>query len=229
VVDRWLGRILQKIDDLQLWDDSIVAITSDHGMSIGEHARTGKSNIHEADGRYWPIYPEIGHVPFLLAGGGVPQGVQLDLIAQPVDILPTLSDLAGVAVVPEQPFEGHSFAQAVLDGGGHGREYAVSGCHVRPENGLPPRRAVTPFLVTPHSGYAPVGSLGRCELYDLQADPLATTNLARDHPGVLVELHEMLVTHLHDHGAADEMQGLWHENTLGADGDWAIDYPEPEL
>ena len=229
IVDRWLGRILQKVDDLQLWDDTIVAITSDHGMSIGEHARTGKSNIHERDGRYWPIYPEIGHVPFLLAGGSVPRGAQLDLIAQPVDILPTLSDLAGVTMAPEQPFEGHSFAQAVLDGKGQGREYAVSGCHVRPENNLPPRRAVTPFLVTAQWGYAPVGAHGRCELYDLQADPLAATNLAQDHPEVLVELHEMLVTHLHEHGAAAEMEGLWHEDTLGAEGDWAIDYAGPEL
>jgi len=69
LVDRWLGRVLQKLDDLELWDETIVLITSDHGMSLGEHNRTGKSNIHEADPRYWPLYPEIGHVPFLVAGG----------------------------------------------------------------------------------------------------------------------------------------------------------------
>jgi arylsulfatase A-like enzyme len=156
VVDRWLGRILQKIDDLQLWDDTIVAITSDHGMSIGEHARTGKSNIHVRDERYWPIYPEIGHVPFLLAGGGIPRSAQVDLIAQPIDILPTLCDLAGVGMAPEQAFEGQSFARAVLDGGGRHREYAVSGCHVRPANNVPPAKAVTPFLITQEWGYAPV-------------------------------------------------------------------------
>ncbi|PJB62956.1 MAG: hypothetical protein CO095_17410, partial [Armatimonadetes bacterium CG_4_9_14_3_um_filter_58_7] len=31
LVDRWVGRVLQKIDDLQLWDDSIVVVHSDHG------------------------------------------------------------------------------------------------------------------------------------------------------------------------------------------------------
>jgi arylsulfatase A-like enzyme len=86
LVDRWVGRVLQKIDDLQLWDDTIVVITSDHGMSLGEHGRTGKSNIHDDDPRYWPLYPELGHVPFLLAGGPVPRGQRLDLIAQPADI-----------------------------------------------------------------------------------------------------------------------------------------------
>ncbi|MCY4657958.1 MAG: sulfatase, partial [Gammaproteobacteria bacterium] len=67
VVDRHLGRVLQKIDDLNLWDNSIVVITSDHGTSVGEHNRTGKSNIANNDERYWPIYPEVGHVPFLIA------------------------------------------------------------------------------------------------------------------------------------------------------------------
>ena len=59
LVDRWVGRVLQKIDDLELWDDSIVVVTSDHGMSLGEHDRTGKSNIHPDDPRYSPIKPEI--------------------------------------------------------------------------------------------------------------------------------------------------------------------------
>ena len=74
LVDRHLGRILQKIDDLALWDDSIVVVTSDHGTSLGEHNRTGKSNICDHDERYWPIYPEVGHVPFLIAGGDIPRG-----------------------------------------------------------------------------------------------------------------------------------------------------------
>ena len=67
IVDRWIGRVLQKIDDLSLWDNTVVIVTSDHGMSIGEHGRTGKSNISDGDDRYWPLYPEIGHVPFLVS------------------------------------------------------------------------------------------------------------------------------------------------------------------
>ena len=95
MVDRHMGQVLQKIDDLDLWSNSIVIVTSDHGTSLGEHNRTGKSNISNKDSRYWPIYPEVGHVPFLIGGGDIPAGNRLDMIAQPVDILPTLSDLAG--------------------------------------------------------------------------------------------------------------------------------------
>jgi arylsulfatase A-like enzyme len=229
VVDRWLGRILQKIDDLQLWEDTIVAITSDHGMSIGEHGRTGKSNIHDGDPRYWPIYPEIGHVPFLLAGGEVPRRNTLDLIAQPVDILPTLCQLAEVSVQPEKPLDGISFAQAVVDGHGTHREYAVSGCHVQVVDNAPPRKATTPFLVTPEWGYTPMGAGGWCELYDMRTDPLATTNVAADHPGEIVALYDLLLEHLEEHAAPEEMRAVWQHTESESDGVWAVDYPQTDV
>lgn len=225
VVDRWIGRVLQKIDDLRLWDDSIVLITSDHGMSIGEHGRTGKSNIHEKDPRYWPIYPEIGHEPCLFAGANIPRGGSLDLIAQPMDLLPTLCELAGVEVAPPKKFDGTSFAKAVLSGKGSHREYAVSGCHAKAKGQERPRKAVTPFLVTDRWGYAPVGAYGRPELYDLTRDPLAAQDVAPDHGKMAAELHDLFLSHLSRHGASAECIALWGSAKEGG-GTWAIDYPE---
>lgn len=225
LVDRWIGRILQKIDDLDLWDESIVLITSDHGTSLGEHNRTGKSNICDHDNRYWPIYPEIGHVPFLIAGGEVPKGKSLDLFAQPIDILPTLCELAGVKINPPRPIEGKSFAKAILAGKGQHREYAVSGCYIKSEPGTRPRKAVTPFLVTQKWGYAPVGAFGRPELYDLTKDPLAERDLAAKRPGVVKEMHALLIEHLRQHNAPESFIALWKEAKEG-DGTWAVDYPE---
>lgn len=226
VVDRWLGRVLQKIDDLGLWDDTIVAITSDHGMSIGEHGRTGKSNIHDADARYWPVYPEIGHVPFLVAGGDVPSGRTLDLIGHPIDILPTLCELAEVIVEPERPLEGKSFAAALLGGPPRHRDYTVSGCHVRPTGPEPPRRAVTPFLVTERWGYAPVGARGLPELYDLRVDPLAANDLIAENGELAAELHTLYLCHLSAHGASEAFLSLWARPGEGGGGVWAIDYPD---
>jgi len=226
LVDRWLGRILQKLDDLGLWDNTVVAITSDHGMSVGEHNRTGKSNIHDGDPRYWPLYPELGHVPFLLAGGDVPRGLSFDLLAQPIDILPTLCELAGVEPEPPRPFEGKSFAEAVLGGKGKHRDFAVSGCCVRAAGDARPRKAVTPFLVTEKWGYAPVGAHGQQELYDLTSDPLAETNVANGNGKVMAELHDLLVAHLREHGASDATVALWQSAAdESARGSWAIDYP----
>jgi arylsulfatase A-like enzyme len=242
LVDRWIGRVLQKLDDLQLWDDTVVVITSDHGMSLGEHGRTGKSNIHDDDHRYWPLYPELGHVPFLIAGGDVPAGRRLGLIAQPADILPTLADLAAVSLRPSKPFDGLSFAEAVRRGSGGHREVAVSGSHIHVvaaeadtparegldfpvRGGAPPREASTPFLVTDRWGYAPVGAAGRPELYDLSADPLAEHDLARDMPQTVGELHRAFVDHLEQLGSPAAVLALWQEEGGGpAAGRWAIDY-----
>jgi arylsulfatase A-like enzyme len=228
MVDRHIGQVLQKMEDLQLWDDTIVVVMSDHGMSLGEHDRTGKSNIQETDGRYWPIYPEIGHAMLLVAGGDVPRGQSLPLITQPIDLFPTLCDLAGVTVEPPKPFDGLSFAQAVLNGENAHRDYAVSGCHIKTESANPPRRATMPFLVTDRWGYAPVGAYGRPELYDLIVDPLAANNLADDHKAVVNDLHALFMANLARHQAPEDFLSLWAkepDNETGA-GVWAIDYPD---
>jgi len=233
MIDRWIGRLLQKVDDLQLWDDTIVAVTSDHGMSIGEHGRTGKSNISDSDDRFWPMYPEIGHVPFLIAGGDVPRGRALNLIAQPIDILPTLSELAGARFTPQQPLDGWSFAQAVLDGSEKHREFAVTGCYASPEDqsGLVPRKASTPFLTTYEWGYAPIGAQGSPELYNLVDDPLARNNVIADNLGVAREMQSLLHEHLLVHNAPPQTFELWQplsQKDLPG-GEWAIDYPRSEL
>jgi arylsulfatase A-like enzyme len=226
LVDRHIGAILQKVDDLELWDDTIVAVLSDHGMSIGEHGRTGKSNIDADDPRYWPTYPEICHTMFLIAGGDVPRGQSVDIIAQPMDILPTLCELAGVSVEPPKPFDGISFAQQILGSGGTHREYAVTGCHLS-ARGTPPRQATTPFLTTAQWGYAPVGPYGRPELYDLTVDPLAENDIASDNGEVVSTLHQLFIDHLSEHNAPEAFIALWEGISEGdaAGGAWAIDYP----
>lgn len=226
LVDRWIGRILQKIDDLQIWDNSVVVITSDHGMSLGEHARTGKSNISNDDERYWPIYPEIGHVPFLVATPDVPKGNSLPIFGSPMDFLPTVCELAQVEANPPEPFQGKSFANALRTGSGSHRDYVVSGCFVHSREGTSiPRKASTPFVVTKRWGYAPVGAKGNPELYDLAIDPLAKHDVSADNEDVVRELHELFLAHLREYNAPDAAVLCWgtkpHRNT---DGAWAIDY-----
>jgi arylsulfatase A-like enzyme len=228
LVDRHIGRILQKIDDLQLWENTIVAITTDHGMSIGEHNRTGKSNISEDDDRYWPIYPEIGHVPFLIAAPDVPKGKSLPIFAQAMDFIPTISDLAGVEIKPPDSFHGKSFSQALKSGSGDHRDAVVSGCYLRPkEVGSIPRGATTPFLVTEKWGYAPVGANGSPELYDLSIDPLAADDVSADNEDTVREMHDLLISYLKEHEAPDDALKCWGKNPrLNADGSWAVDYEE---
>ncbi|MEE8398263.1 MAG: sulfatase, partial [Desulfobacterales bacterium] len=177
LVDRWVGRVLEKIDDLALWDNSIVVFTSDHGTSLGEHNQTGKTNINDHDDRIWPIYPEVAHIPFLISAPGLSGGRNVKGFAQPVDILPTLLDLAGVDPETPEPFHGHSFASALRgESPDTGIDCAVTGNFLRlTEDGRIPPKATTPVIYTADWAYAPIGPERQRQLFDLKADPYAET------------------------------------------------------
>ncbi len=210
LVDRWVGRIFQKIDDLGLWDSIIVIFTSDHGTSLGEHNRTGKTNINTGDDRRWPLYPEIAHIPFLVASPGLDGGQEIDLLAQPVDILPTLLDLAGLQVTPPEPFHGRSFAPA-LRGQAQAplHEMAVCGQFLPLQGGVLPPTATTPALYTSRWAYVPAGPDGQRELYDLEADPYAETNLAPEQPEIVDDLHGQFLQWLKDRNAPEDWRMMF--------------------
>ena len=205
LVDRWVGRVLQKIDDLDLWKNSVVIFTTDHGMSLGEHNRTGKTNINAGDDRYWPLYPEIAHIPFLIAAPGLEGGRVAGAIAQPADILPTLLDLVGVEVDPPEPMHGISFAPALRGSSDESiRDAAITAQFLRAQDGGIRQGATTPVLYTEKWAYAPVGPDGKQELYDIVSDPYATQDVAGQHPAVVKDLHARLLAWLQDMDAPEE-------------------------
>ena len=209
LVDRWVGRVLQKIDDLDLWHNSIVIFTTDHGMSLGEHNRTGKSNINERDNRHWPIYPEIAHIPFLVAAPGLKGGRSVHALLQPVDILPTVLDLAGIKAEPQEPFHGRSFAPLLRGKAQRAiRDCAITGCFLRAKDGKMPKKAVTPAVYTQRWTYVPIGPTGRCELFDLRRDPYGQKNVAAHYPKVARELHGKLISWLREMNAPAEAVSL---------------------
>jgi len=205
LVDRWIGRIFQKVDDLGLWDNTIVIFTTDHGMSLGEHNRTGKSNISNNDDRRWPLYAEIAHIPFLIAAPGLAGGRTVDLLAQPVDILPTLLDLTGLDVTPPMPFHGASFAPA-LRGEAQTplRDFVICGSYLRKQGETVSPTASTPVLYTDKWAYAPIGPASERELFNLDTDPYTETDIITDSPDIAADLHAKLIEWLRDLDAPDE-------------------------
>jgi arylsulfatase A-like enzyme len=150
----------------------------------------------------------------------------LDIFAQPMDFLPTVLDLAGVELVPPEPFHGKSFAEALRSCHGYHRDFVVSGCYVRSrQEGSVPNKASTPFLITNKWGYAPVGANGKPELYDLTIDPLAENDISKDNESVVREMHDLLISYLKEHNAPEDALKCWGRNPcLNTDGSWAVDY-----
>ena len=211
LVNKWIGYVLQKVEELNLFDDTIVVFTSDHGMHLGDHNRTGKSNIHDEDDRIWPLYEELSHIPLMISVPGLQGGRRTGELTQSVDLLPTLLDLTGVK---GEGFDMHGHTLAPLMNGrakGWPRRQAFSSTFLR--NGGP---TVTDKRWT-YLAYGEKG--GRPELYDLREDPRQKHNLVRKEPRVARRMEKNLADFLSRVGTPEENYSL-----LGPVGgpDWGV-------
>ena len=107
--DRQIGRLLERLDELGLADDTVVIFSSDNGpedILVRNAAHSGVGSAGPFRGRKRSLYEGGVRVPFILrwpAGGG-PRGAVDD--ATPlcaVDLLPTFCRLAGVE--PPSPLQ----------------------------------------------------------------------------------------------------------------------------
>ncbi len=85
-VDHWLGRLSEAIEEL-LTGPRYTLFLSDHGESMGEHSYWGHGkNVH------WPN----ARIPMILAGPGLPTGLEVQGPVGVVDVLPTVLELLGI-------------------------------------------------------------------------------------------------------------------------------------
>ena len=104
--DEQIGRILDRLDALGLGDDTIVAVTADHGEEFFEHGSKG----HLAG-----VYDELLLVPWIVRfPGRIEPGLTIETQARHLDVMPTLLDLVGLPA-PDGVM-GTSVAPALLGG-----------------------------------------------------------------------------------------------------------------
>jgi arylsulfatase A-like enzyme len=93
MIDDAIGRVLNRLDELGLANDTVVIFTSDHGDYMGDHGLMLKLLLH---------YQGIIRVPFIWHDPSEPTGGQTDSgLASSIDIGPTILARAGI-----QPFNG---------------------------------------------------------------------------------------------------------------------------
>lgn len=80
--DTWLGKFLDRMDELDLWKDTMVIVNTDHGFMLGQHGWLGKNE--------GPQYEEIAHIPFFIHVPGQEKLEVCDRLSQTVDIPPSL-------------------------------------------------------------------------------------------------------------------------------------------
>jgi arylsulfatase A-like enzyme len=83
MVDRWLGRVLDKMDELDLWQHTMVIITADHGHYLGDHGWMGKPNA--------PMYNTLTHIPLFIWHPHSPlMGQRVSALTSAVDLYATI-------------------------------------------------------------------------------------------------------------------------------------------
>ncbi|MBU3064289.1 sulfatase [Nocardia sp. NEAU-G5] len=89
--DHSLGRVLDMMDELNLWDDTMLIVNTDHGFLLGERGWWGKA--------VQPWYNELVHLPLFAwdPRAGV-AGERRGSLVQTIDLAPTLLDYFGVGI-----------------------------------------------------------------------------------------------------------------------------------
>jgi arylsulfatase A-like enzyme len=182
-IDDNLGRLLDRLEELGLSDNTIVVYTSDQGFYLGEHGWYDKRFMYEQSMRTPLIirYPD-----------GIVPGQVADALVVNLDTAPTLLDFAGIPVPPKM--QGRSlrsltrgerpddWRQGVYY---HYYEYPHGWHDVRPHYGIRTDRYKLIHFY---------GELDVWELYDLEKDPHELTNVYgnTEYSEIAETLHEKL-------------------------------------
>lgn len=165
-VDREIGKIVDQIDSQNLWKNTVIIFTSDHGDGSGAHQWNQKTVLYE----------EVANVPFIvcLPGGKHAGEVLPQLINNGVDLLPSICDWTG-AKVPAY-CQGVSF-RSVAEGGDARMEHQP---YVVTETAFLQTAGTQGWLVrTPKYKYVLYESgKNREMLYDMENDRGEMCNLA---------------------------------------------------
>ena len=87
--DAHLGKVLDLMDELEMWDDTLLIVNTDHGFLLGEHD-------------YWakcvqPFYEEVSHTPlFIWDPRCKRRNERCGCLVQTIDLAPTLLEFFGV-------------------------------------------------------------------------------------------------------------------------------------
>ena len=92
--DHYLGKVLDAMDQYDLWKDTMLIVNTDHGFLLGEHELWAKCVM--------PFYNEVIHTPlFVWDPRAGKAGERRQSLVQTIDLAPTLLDYFGLAPLPD--------------------------------------------------------------------------------------------------------------------------------
>jgi arylsulfatase A-like enzyme len=190
-IDENVGRLMDKLAEWRLLENTLVIFMSDNGMTGGG---SGKGVIgRTADGKEMVFYnadmkglkgsvDEGGvRVPFFVRWDSrIKPGRDIDRLAAHLDLLPTLAALAGARIPPGQ-VEGRSLLPLIEDADAPWPDRYLFAHQGRWPTGAEPNDFQWRNFAVRNQRFRLVGNN---QLYDMQLDPGQTTNVIQDHPQV---------------------------------------------
>jgi len=126
--DEHLGKVLDMMDELKMWDDTLLIVNTDHGYLLSEHDWWGKCRM--------PFYNEIANSPlFIWDPRCKRKGVHCPALVQTIDLVPTLYEYFGVAI--PQDVEGKVLRETIASDkqAREGGLFGILGGHVNVTDG----------------------------------------------------------------------------------------------
>ncbi len=116
--DHYLGKVLDAFDRYDLWRDTMLVVTTDHGFMLGEKGWMGKNVT--------PMYEEITHIPFFMYDPRYPTTIaeRRKSLAQITDMANTLTEYFDIESLKYS--DGYSLQSIVATDEGK-REFAIFG------------------------------------------------------------------------------------------------------
>ncbi len=215
MVDKWLGKVLDKLRDLDLYDNSLIIFLSDHGEPFG-NGEHGHGIIRKC--RPWP-YEELSHIPLIIRH---PEGMtgRVSSFIETVDIAPTIMAFIDAAEKANE-MQGKSLLPLMRGDVDRIRDFAITGYFnyawsIITEDWsyihwLDPKESMDPNKMASALGLAPIeenteiwtctpGSVAetpaRDELYDRRQDPFQLNNVLDQNGDRANELYLKLRDHM---------------------------------
>ncbi len=206
-VDTWLGRLMRKLEELDLSGNTAVLFMSDHGTNFCENPRNVIGKPCNA------MYPGVMHLPCLVRlPGGPGAGQSCDALVYNMDVAATVYELAGVR--SEQGVHGQSLVPLVTGKGvWQAREYVTCGygeslCYIDDET----------WVLTGLDGKPQ-------EMFDLASDPGCQNNVcAGIAPARFKTAWERLLA---DAGGSFPDHREWQSRQTDAIGQKPLSGPDP--
>jgi len=129
MIDHHFGKLLDTVDEQNLWDDTVIIVCTDHGHYLGEKRTVGHGEqAVEADIWGKPLVPQfetLGHTPLMIHWPGAAGDTEISALTTNVDLNATIADVFDVEL--EHRTHGQSLVPLLTGQAASIRDWAIGG------------------------------------------------------------------------------------------------------